>query len=47
MQISKTETAIRLDFSFQMTRLESLRERQLGKTVLYTPSITSKKLSNK
>lgn len=36
MQISKTETAIRLDFSFQMTRLESLRERQLGKTVLYT-----------
>lgn len=34
--VSKTETAIRLEFSFQMARLESLRERQLGKTVLYT-----------
>lgn len=36
VHVSASETAIRLTFAFNLTRLESLRERQLGKTILYT-----------
>jgi transposase len=36
VQVLKTESAIRMTFAFQMDRLESLKERQLGKTILYT-----------
>lgn len=45
VQVSKTESAIWMTFAFQMDRLASLKERQLGKTILYTDIGPMKRLS--